>query len=272
MVWRGRLLSISCETAQLESRFRLRNPKNRSKIVRKETFLFSDNSTCSKQSSCSNLSSKQDVPGKHVHFNDEVVLCLPSLNIPTDDEAAAIWFTTAEITNIKNELRNIWKGSHTDDQDFIAAVDLVQKLFNGQVILSEDTKKPEKSEKSNFDDAQMKQIEIYKECARILARNEGRGLERMHYGKSTFSRLGAKSIHVQRFVQSVLELQDRMKDCEIDSRSDAIAAQCMASPSIWWARLTAEVDAEISQNDAASSTDKILQNLQGSKCTELFEV
>jgi hypothetical protein len=184
----------------------------------------------------------------------------------TNDEAAATWFSSNEISNLKNGLRNIWKGSHINDQDFIAAVDLVQSLFSGQVELSE---MPENFDKSMLNDAQMQQIEIYKECARILARHDGRGLERMYYGKSTFSKQGAKSLHVQRFVRSVLEVQDRLKDCAIDVQSDAIASQCQSLPSIWWARITAEVDAEIIRSDATPSTINVIHNR---KSTGSYEV
>jgi hypothetical protein len=276
MVWRRRLQSISGKTAmvlrvnaidQLNFRFRLRKPKSsRPNFIIKETILLPDDSTCSTRSSHSNQSSQHAKRGKHVHFNNKVVVILPSKNsVLTDDEAAAIWFTSTEISSMKNGLRMIWKGSHINDPDFIAAVDLVQKLFSGQVIVSDVAQNHDDTEL----DAQVKQIELYKECARILARNEGRGLERMHYGKSTFRKLGAKSLHVQRFVKSVLEVQDRQKDYSIESRSDAIAAQCQCLPFIWWARISAEVDAEMSTDDAMPLTNNILQFI---KCTEAVKV
>ena len=267
MLWRRRSSSISDDTTvdldkieQLNSRFRLRIPKSlKSKIITKEIFLHSDGSTCSTRSSKSNQTAKNTGTGKHVHFSDKVVVFLPSLNIPTDTEAEAIWFSSTEITNMKNGLKNIWKGSHISDQDFVAAVDLVQLLFADQVDLSEVT---ETLDETSLDDSQIKQIKIYKDCARILSRNHGRGLERMYYGKSTFSKLGAKSLHVQRFVRSVLAVQERLKDSTIDSRSDAIAAQCQTLPSIWWARIVAELDAESSQSDAMPYPTNIFEHTQ----------
>lgn len=270
MVWFRRSSDAAVGVHQIEqlaSRFRLGIRKNSmSKIIMKEACLLSDDSTCSTRSTCSNEPSKHASPGKHVHFNEKVVILLPSMSIPTDTEADTIWFSSTEISNIKNGLRNIWKGSQINDHDFVAAVDLVQSLFAGNAILPDAT---EKLDKSVLDDAQVEQIEIYKQCARVLACNEGRGLERMHYGKSTLSKLGAKSLHVQRFVKSVLEVQDRFKDCTIDSRADAIAAQCQTLPSILWARISAEVDAEISRGDANPSTSNIFQN---STWTETLEV
>jgi hypothetical protein len=272
MLWRRRSSSVCSDStvgvnniAQLNARFRLRIPKHSaSKVIIKEAFLHTDDSTCSTRSSRSQLSSSTATAGKHVHFSDQNVVFLPSMNFPTEAEAAAIWFTSTEITNMKNELRDIWKGSHIYDQDFVIAVDLVQNLFIGQVIPPEHLE-----ERDEILDSQVKRIEVYKECARILARNEGRGLERMQYGKGTFSKVGAKSLHVQRFIRSVLDVQKQMKNCEIDSRSAAIAAQCQSLPSIWWARILAEVDAETSRSDLLPPRTNISQHQLSSVAFEV---
>lgn len=263
MLWRRRSSSIASANAArendielLNARFRLRIPRNSSsKIIMKDAFLNSDDSTCSTRSSRSHQSSISTTAGKHVRFSDQNVVFFPSKNFPNDEEAAAIWFNRTEITNMKNELRDIWKGPHIHDQDFVIAVDLVQNLFTGQVVLSANIEKIEEI----IDASQVKQIELYKECARILARNEGRGLERIHYGKGTFSKVGAKSLHVQRFVRSVLDVQQQMKNCESELRSAAIAAQCESLPSIWWAQISAEVDAESLRSDVSPLRTNILQ-------------
>ncbi len=254
MFWRRRASSLSsAETAvmgvldieHLNARFRLRIPKNlTSKIIMKETFLHSDDSTCSTRSSRSDQSSISATLGKRVHFSDQVVVFLPTRSFPTDEEASTIWFHKTEIIDMKNELRSIWKGSHINDQDFVAAVDMVQSLFAGQAIPSEVVNE----ENPSLDASQIEITEMYKECASILARHDGRGLERMHYGKGTFSKVGAKSLHVQRFSRSVLEVQEQMKDCTIDLRATAIAAQCQYLPPMWFARILAEVDAESSSS------------------------
>ena len=273
MLWRRRSSSLSSTTTvrendieQVNARFRLRIPRNSSsKIILKDAFLHSDDSTCSTRSSRSQQSSISTTAGKHVRFSDQNVVFYPSKDCPTDDETAAIWFNRTEITNMKNELRDIWKGPHIHDQDFVIAVDLVQNLFTGQVIPLTNFEKRDKV----LDAAQVKQIELYKECARILAGNEGRGLERIHYGKGTLSKVGAKSLHVQRFVRSVLDVQQQMKNCEIESRSAAIAAQCQSLPSIWWAQISAEVDAESLRSDAILPRTNILQHQLSSVAFEV---
>ena len=254
--WRRRSLSISSEKAmrdnnieQLNARFRLRIPKNSSsKIIMKDAFLHTDDSTCSTRSSRSQKSTISTTAGKRVHFSDHNVVFFSSMNFPTDDEAALIWFSSSEVTNMKSEIRKIWKGPHIHDQDFVIAVDLVQNLFTGRVIPPENIATLD----AIVDASQREQIDLYKECARILARKEGRGLERMHYGKGTFSKVGAKSLHVQRFIRSVLNVQKKMKNCEIDPRSAAIAAQCQSPLAYtWWAQISAEVDAESAPSEVS---------------------
>lgn len=281
MFWRRRASSLSSvettttrvpDIEHLNSRFRLRIPKNLTgKIIMKETFLHSDDSTCSTQSSRSSDQSSTTnatTHGKRVHFSDQVVVFLPTRSFPTDEEASTIWLHKTEIINMKNELRSIWKGSHINDQDFVAAVDMVQSLFASQAVPTEIANEDNPS----LDASQIEITEMYKECARILARHDGRGLERMHYGTGTFSKVGAKSLHVQKFIRSVLQVQAQMKDsAAIDLRATAIAAQCHYLPPMWFARILAQVDEESSslRDDKMSMPTNVIQRRHRTESVEV---
>jgi hypothetical protein len=274
MLWRRRSSSLSSNSVgpdhieQLNSRFRLRIPMStKSNIRLKETLFHSDDSTCSARSSRSNQSSIGTARVKRVRFFDQVVEFLPIIEFPSDEEVSTIWFSQAEIADIKIALRNIWKGPHINDANFVNAVEVIRQLFddNNDTILrkSNDTKS------AIADSLSSQQILTYKECARVLATNEGRGLERMYYGTSTFSKVGAKSLHVQRYVASVLETQEKLINCSIDARATAIAAQCQSLPSVLWARVVADFDLESVNNDVKPSLGTIFLR---PKCRESIEI
>jgi hypothetical protein len=255
--WRRRSSSLSnddnivgadkVQIQQLNSRFGLRiSTSDKVKISLKETAFHSDDSAYSTSSSCSDQSSIGTTQVKCVRFSDQAVEFLPYINFPSAEEASAIWFSASEISEMKNSLRKIWKGPHINDPDFVTAVDMVQQLFAGQNV-------PDEENLNDFDGviepSQIKLIETYKDCARIFERHEGRGLERLYYGKSTFSKVGAKSLHVQRHVRSVLDTQGICKDIFVVEANDTHFEHCEPSPSTWWARISATVDAESVQNE-----------------------
>jgi hypothetical protein len=263
MLWRRRSPSLSDDSVSpvriehLNSRFRLRIPMTtNSNIQIKNTSFHSDDSTCSTRSSRTNQSATCNTAVKHVRFSDHVVEFLPTTEFPS--EASMIWFSQEEVAKFKIALRDIYKGSHINDAEFVTAVNAIRRFFedNGTPI----TTCSNEAEYVITNLLLPEQILLYKEYAHLLATNEGRGLERMYYGSSTFSKVGAKSQHIKRHIASVLATQDKAKDTHIDKRADSIAAhcQCQTQTSVVWARILAMCDLESVNGVGPSKSVKIV--------------
>jgi hypothetical protein len=226
---------------QLNRRFQLSIPMNtNTRYSLKKASFPPDDSTCSSTGSDSSNVSMENTCGQ-VRFCEEVIEFLPSRRFLTREETCTVWFSKHELADIKASLRLIYNRPENNNEVFRTAVDRVQQLFARQnLYVMVDADDPEKTALDSIDHQRL----IYKEAAYILGRDEARGLERMQYGKPAVGKFWAKSLHIQRYVAAVLETQNRLKHCPLETRTSGIAAQCHSVPSTLWALAVADADEE----------------------------
>ena len=223
----------------LNTKFQLRIPMSAApQFSLKKVLLFPDDSTtCSSVSSDSSVSSSGR---RRVRFYDDVIEFLPSRKILTQDDTNVLWFSRSELSEMKSTFRRI-HNRQAEDPSFREAVSDVRYLFSRQCVhFSRDTNDSESLE-SEFVSHQRR---LYKVAAKILGRDDARGLERFHYGKTVTSKSVTKWEHMQSYVATVLETQRLVRDCPPDTRASCIAAKCHSSSSVVWALALADADAE----------------------------
>jgi hypothetical protein len=225
----------------LNTKFQLRIPMGPSPHVSvKKVLYFPDDSTaCSSVSSDSSVSSTRGAE-RHVHFCDDIIEFQPQRKVLAQADSEILWFSRSELSEIKATFRRI-HNREIEDPRFREAANRVQRLFSRQKLyVSADTDNAEPSESEHINC----QALHYKDAARILGRDDARGLERFHYGTTTVSKSGTRWQHIQRYVATVLDAQKLAWDCPLERRVAFIASKCHPLPSIVWALASADADSE----------------------------
>lgn len=227
----------------LNSKFRLRIPMSSSpNITLKKLSLHHDDSTaCSSFSSDSSVSSTRTAR-KQVHFCDDAIEFQPERKVLTRADSESLWFSRAELSEIKSTFRRIYNREN-QDSNFKEAVTISQRLFSREELyVFADTDNDEITDADNV----TCQALYYKDAARTLGLDDARGLERFLYGTTTTSKSsnGTKWQHMQKYVLNVLDAQKLVWDWPPERRAAFIASKCHSLPSVVWALASADADAE----------------------------
>lgn len=226
----------------LNTKFQLRIPMNSKSTVsmNKVSPLPDDSTACSSISCDSSVSSVRTVR-RQVHFCEEIVEFQPPRKVLTEADIDILWFNRSELSEIKSTFRRIYNREYGYDTRLKEAANRVQRLFSRQNLhVLADSDNDEASEA----DCVSRQVLYYLDAARILGRDDARGLERFHYGTTIVSNSSVRWQHIQKYVAAVLDAQKLAWNCPLESRAAFIAAKCHSLPSVVWGLASADADEE----------------------------
>jgi hypothetical protein len=225
----------------LNTKFQLRIPMNSSfSVAVKKVLPFSDDSTARSSSSSDSSVSFTRTARRQVQFCEDIIEFQPLRKVLTQADSETLWFSRSELSEIKATFRSICN-RECKDPNFEEAVKRVQCLFSRQTLyVFADT---DYAEVSEAEDVSCQAL-YYTDAARILGRDNARGLERFHYGTTTISKSIPRWQHMQRYVTIVLEAQKCAWNCPPERRAAVIASKCHSLPSIVWALASANADTE----------------------------
>lgn len=194
-------------------------------------------STCSVTSFSYSISSSEF---KNVHFLDEVIVYVPVANLLTRDEVQSMWLSRRELASIKRQMRQESLRLRRFNEPYMQAIAHMEE----QLARRNRYVKVDVDDFHAAIDSVEEQHRVDKVAARILVHGEERGLERACFSSAIYFSTGARVSHVKEHIMSVLETQSRLQHCGDKRRARFIAASCLSGPSIVWAQIMAEAEAE----------------------------